>query len=140
MSEKKITAQRVVEHMRELGPEARVLLLAGTITIADFATRGPNGILTLYGDEFTTSQPRIQLTHKAGGTVKVTTLPIVAHRGVLDGLRFSLVVFETLPTNGLTQDTCEYARQMLTIQPREWVKSTDGTYEEGTDPSNQGDA
>jgi len=65
-------AMETVDHCRELGADARVNIIAPTISDArDVCIEGPSGIWTLFKHEFTDyNKTRLILRHKSGAIVK----------------------------------------------------------------------
>jgi hypothetical protein len=67
----RMAAQIVIQHLRTFMANARVLVLAETGYGLDRAMNGPNGLLTLYGDEFPGARHKAQMNHKYGGQVQL---------------------------------------------------------------------
>lgn len=124
-----VTAQQVVQYLRDYGPNARVLLLVGGPkpfqTLKDEENgplHGKLGILRLYGGEFSAVMPERQLTHHKGGVVTVMASYMV-DRG-LQGMRFGVIWAEN--ADNLSETVRETAKMALTIEPRTWIESKDG--------------
>lgn len=129
-----IAAQKVVQHLREYGPNARVLLVVPSQkTLKTVCLFGPEGLLTLYGEEFSASNPTRQLTHKGGGVVQVDLLKAIAY-GKRTGQLWSCAWLEGVSRKG---DTEEMARMTvnygLKAQPQLLIESTMGVYYDESD-------
>lgn len=122
MAEKQKAAQLIVEHLRSFGPNARVLIAGPTRKhVLEVMVDGPLGLRTLYGAEFTTTSADVQLTHKGGGVVSVTTLDTVRRKPgpTTQGRIFSLAYFDGLwQTPELLNETAREFRQDVRLALR----------------------
>jgi phage terminase large subunit-like protein len=128
MADKQKAAQLIIEHLRELGPAAKALVIGPDMDyVRNVMFDGASGLRTLYGGEFSATRPDYQMTHRGGGLLYVHTADRPATR--LNGRLFSLVVSEVLwrPETKLMLET---ARLNLRIgsEPR-WVTSQGMEYE-----------
>jgi hypothetical protein len=133
MSKNRVTATEVINHLREYGPNARVLLLIGgdePDKVANDREKGPIlgeiGIMTLYSDELSAISPTLQLTHKAGGVVRVMNALKSTSPGFTSGIMFSMVWAEGLSHLGTDALARSLAEMALRMPPQQWVESEEG--------------
>lgn len=141
----RVTAKEIIEHLREYGPNARVLLLIGgenpEKTVKDSETGpiyGKLGIMSLYGDEVSSVRPDLQMTHKGGGIIRVKTASHAANSSFTAGIAHTLVWAEDLGHLGLDGLARSRGRTSLKLKPSRWIESKEGLIVNDSDPVTKG--
>jgi hypothetical protein len=126
----KVTAETVINHLREYGPNARVLIMAPNKKVLWHIIESDDGLLARYGDQFSSVKPMIQMTHNGGGYVRVTDTYAIS-RGFIAGLAFTLVWAENVGTESNEEAQArDGARLQLRLGPAIFLDSHNGTYTE----------
>jgi hypothetical protein len=124
------TTRLIVSELRVYGPHLKVLHVSRNRAIQEIALNGAEGLLTKYPKDFSSADPRRQLTHRDGGVIHMTLFENLG-KAVMMGMRFGMVVFENCD---FTSSSAEGMRDdvlhtLLTSTPRMWVISEDGQHD-----------
>lgn len=117
-------AQMITKYMRLYGPNARAAIVAPSRMALEDAIKGRDGLMRLYGDEYTSVEPTRQATHKLGGVITLCSM-VDAARGRLVGKAVGFVWYTT-PRGAYDTSLDSLARQnakyILRLEPQDWME------------------
>ena len=124
---RRVAAEEVIRHLREYGPNAKVLFVYDTQLGLTEAVHAPEtGLMCLFGDEFTAVNYTKQMTHRGGGVVVVTPSHRVAN-GATQGQLFTMVWTNSLDPKDSQQAVAQQvAQQQAQLGPRAILVSVKG--------------